>query len=105
MTTRTDDPSARPTALVGVTFVVLFVVVILGLQAYFARVQNEELESKLKGVSSEELARFHEEQLSQISEYRWVDRDSGTVAIPIERAMELVVSEESQDSPRRSPDR
>ena len=44
MMNRTDDPSSQPTAIVGVVFAILFFVVILGLQAYFARAQNEELE-------------------------------------------------------------
>jgi hypothetical protein len=31
------------------------------------------------------------EQRGQLSRYRWVDRDAGFAAIPIERAMDLVV--------------
>jgi hypothetical protein len=100
-TPRTDDPSSPPTAIVGLSFAVLFVVVVLGLQAYFARVQDEEREAKRQGVGSAELAGVEEAQLQRIGEYRWVDRDSGVVAIPIERAMELVVAEQAASAGAR----
>jgi hypothetical protein len=33
------------------------------------------------------------QQRNQLSRYRWVDRDAGFAAIPIERAMDLVVEQ------------
>ncbi len=33
------------------------------------------------------------EQLDAIRHYRWVDRETGTVTVPIDRAMELIVEE------------
>jgi hypothetical protein len=33
------------------------------------------------------------EQRRQLSRYRWVDRDAGFAAIPIERAMDLLVEQ------------
>ncbi len=36
------------------------------------------------------------EQLQRLHEYGWVDRDAGVVHIPIERAIERVVSEQQQ---------
>jgi hypothetical protein len=35
-------------------------------------------------------------QRAELSRYRWVDRDAGLAAIPIERAMDLVVQQEGQ---------
>jgi hypothetical protein len=42
-----------------------------------------------------------EEQLSQLSAYRWVDREAGVAAVPIERAMELVMEEENRKEAAR----
>jgi hypothetical protein len=45
-------------------------------------------------VTPEELAGARAEQLERLHTYRWVDEKAGTVAIPIERAMALVVAEQ-----------
>jgi len=88
-----DDPVTGTTAVVGVVFVLLFVIVILGLQAYFGRVQTEEYAVKVVDETPTEKVLVHAQQLDQLNGYHWVDRDSGTVSIPIERAMQLVVDE------------
>lgn len=88
-----DDPVTGTTAVVGVVFVLLFVIVILGLQAYFGRVQTEEYAAKVVEEPVTEKALARAEQLDRLNGYRWVDREAGTVAIPIEQAMELVVNE------------
>jgi hypothetical protein len=36
---------------------------------------------------------LRQRQREELSRYRWVDRDAGLVAIPIERAMDLVAKE------------
>ena len=43
----------------------------------------------------ENLVRQRAEQLQTIRHYSWVDREAGTVTIPIDRAMELVIEEHS----------
>jgi len=88
-----DDPSPIPTAYVVAIFVVVFVITLLGLQAYFGRVASEEQQAKLVAPRVEALEAARREQQARISDYRWVDADSGRVALPIERAMELVAAE------------
>ncbi len=36
---------------------------------------------------------LHHRQREELSRYRWVDRDAGLAAIPIERAMDIVVQQ------------
>jgi hypothetical protein len=96
MAKHVDDPSASPTAIVVVVFTLLVVITILALQAYFNRVNDEQLSEKVISQTPEEKAALFAEQRRELAGYRWVDRDSGVVGIPVERAMELVVAEQAQ---------
>jgi hypothetical protein len=88
-----DDPSAGRTAYVGAVFILLFVLTLIALVGYFDRVQTEEFEAKVIDRSAAPAHDLRSQQLGTIQEYRWIDRDAGTVTIPIERAMEVVVEE------------
>jgi hypothetical protein len=46
---------------------------------------------------AEDYRRIREEQSELLREYQWIDRDTGTVRIPIERAMKLIVERGSLD--------
>lgn len=98
MKTYTDDPSSAPTALVGFVFVVLVVITVIGLQAYFGRAEKEEFEAKVVGVPNLDRARIQLEQREEMAQYRWLDRETGTVGIPIEQAMEIVVRDLAGES-------
>jgi hypothetical protein len=91
-----DDPSSSSTALVSLVFWIIFVVTVIALIGYFNRVSTEVYQEKVIEQPSTAVRDLRAEQLGKIREYRWVDQDSGTVAIPIERAMELVVEERAQ---------
>jgi len=90
-----DDPSAASTLYVAVVFGLMFVLTLIALIGYYDRVRREEFEVKV--VNPTATAReLRARQLGTIREYRWIDRDAGTVAIPIERAMDLVVEERAK---------
>ena len=78
---------------IGVLFFVLVVVLILLVQAWFFQAQTAEYVRKIIEPRAEELASATAEQQESLHSYRVVDPEAGTVAIPIERAMELVVRE------------
>jgi hypothetical protein len=48
-------------------------------------------EPRLQASPSQEFQSYRETQIDQLNRYRWIDRDKGAVAIPIQRAMELIV--------------
>lgn len=89
--TRETDPNAPLTALVGVVSAVLLFVVIVGLQALFHRQEALERVRKVESVRSEELANNIASQQERLHGYRVLDPGSGAVAIPIERAREVVL--------------
>lgn len=95
-----SDPDTPRTLYVGVVGVVLVFVAIIALQALFYHVQESEVARKSGAGAPEELAALRAEQLELLNNYRWIDRNKGTVAIPIERAMELMVSELATDMTR-----
>ena len=57
---------------------------------------------RLQTATSRDLDALREEKRALLSEYRWLDRDSGVVRIPIERAMELLAARSGAQRPAGS---
>lgn len=99
-----DDVKTSTVALVGligaiVTFAVMLLVMVLYQQVSTRLVYDRQI-SQAPAELSEAIAN----QEARLAEYRWVDQPKGVVAIPIERAMELVVSELSSPG-SKSPEK
>lgn len=94
-----DELNTPAIVTVGIVASVVVFAVIVALQAWFAQAQRAEHQLKVVAPRSEELAGVVAEQQTQLHTYRWVDRQNGVVAIPIERAMELVAREHQSASP------
>ncbi len=90
---RTDEAGVRRSAVLGLVGAVALLVIIVTLQAYFARLRRGEAGRDAAAPPPAELATLRARQLERIGGYRWVDRERGIVAIPIGRAMELVARE------------
>jgi hypothetical protein len=88
-----EEPNSWMIVLSGGVFAILLVAAIFALQAYFHQSEGQENDRKVVSVAPEELALARAQQIGQINGYRWIDRASGAVAIPIEVAMEKVVRE------------
>jgi hypothetical protein len=93
------DPSASSTMLVGLIGAIALVVIIAGLSALYYGSAREEWEGKFLARSAAELTDVRAAQQAELEGYRWVDREQGVVAIPIERAMELVARELEREDP------
>ncbi|MEW6337969.1 MAG: hypothetical protein AB1625_11290 [Acidobacteriota bacterium] len=90
------DPNTPATVVVGVLSAVLLFALVVMLQAVFYWAEKAENRRKVVAVAPEELAGLRAAQLEQLHSYRWVDQNAGVVAIPIERAMALVVAEQGR---------
>lgn len=97
------DPNSRIMIYVGVIGIVLLVVTVFGTQAFTYGVQVQQTRRDVYGVPLPVLADVIKEQKLQIGETRWVDRDKGVVAIPIDQAMKLFVADVKAGKPRSSP--
>ena len=73
----------------GLTFFVVFLIFIL--EAWAMKLDTEMSVSK-KGTPAS-LSTYRDEQNVKLTGYGWVDQGKGQVRIPIERAMELTVTE------------
>ena len=93
------DPNAPLTALVGVVAAILLFVVIVALQAIFYRQETLERLRKQSPVRPPELAHRLAEQQERLHAYQLLDPSSGTVAIPIDRARELVLKRAQEGLP------
>lgn len=93
-----SDPDALRTVYVGAISVILTLVAVIALQAWYYQAQESEVARK--AVASEELSALRADQFELLQSYRWVDQTKGTVSIPIDRAMELVVRDLATDSTR-----
>ena len=90
------DPGEPRTGLIGVfmaAVVVGLALTILGVQAYFDHVKQQQIFVKVLAPVSEDLLDLHAREDSELHSYRYLDRTKGTVRVPIERAMELLAGE------------
>ncbi len=87
------EPNTPLTALVGIVFAILLFVVVVLLQAFFYQAEQQENVRKVVAVAPEQLSRLQAEQGELLHSYKVVDQQKGVVAIPIDLAMKLVVSE------------
>jgi hypothetical protein len=87
------EPNTPLTALVGIVFAILLFVVVVLLQAFFYRAEQQENERKVVAVAPAELSQLRAQQQELLHSYKLVDPSKGVVAIPIDVAMRLVVSE------------
>ncbi len=96
-TTHSDQTDTPAIVLVGLVGSILVFVIIVALQALFYNAMERENINKFYNRDSLTMSRLRSEQLEKINGYRWIDKENGVVAIPIDRAMELTVQELSQE--------
>ncbi|MGD1276989.1 MAG: hypothetical protein ABR964_07185 [Tepidisphaeraceae bacterium] len=76
---------------IGIVSGVLLVVMIIGTEAWYRSEEQSEIAAKAREYPYQPLIDLKASGSKRISEYRWVDRNNGVVAIPIERAMQIMV--------------
>ena len=90
---RYDDPNVAASAVVGVIGAIgLFVVIVL-LQTWFYRAEEDERFRKVYSQPYQELQKIDNEQLERLGSFGWISEGDGVAHIPIERAMKIVAEE------------
>ena len=92
MATR-DDVNTPAIALVGLISALLLFAIIILLQVVFYRLEAQQRYEKDVSQPPAELSNLVHNQQARLAEYRWVDEKKKIVAIPIQRAMELVLAD------------
>ena len=88
-----SDPDATSTLVVGIVGTILLVVTVVFVQGLYEKTNRAELAGKVVREAPAELRLLRVSQLERLETPRWIDKSKGIVAIPIDRAMEIVVRE------------
>ena len=88
-----SDPKSTPTLLVGAVGMILLMVTVLLVEVLYQRTSQAEVYRKVISEQPLELRQVQAEQLEQLNGYRWVSQPEGVAAIPIDRAIDLIVEE------------
>jgi len=89
----TTDPRSGAIALVGAATVILLVLIILGVQAYYDHARDQQIFVKQLQPVSEDLKALRAREDADLNSYRYIDRAKGAVRLPINRAMDLLIEE------------
>ena len=87
------DTNTGSIVAVGLIGSILLVVTVVALEALYGYVAQAEWTRKVVEIPDAGLRTYHAEQAERLNAYRLVDPATGTVTIPIERAMQLVADE------------
>jgi hypothetical protein len=93
------DPDALTTATVGIVGTILVAVAVVCVQGLYERANRSELKRKVIDVAPEELRNLRAAQRTRLNATGWVDRQNGYVAIPIDKAMELLAADPNPGAP------
>ena len=74
----------------------LVIVMAIGIQAWFLREVQREVAQKWDTTPLQPITDIRRQQETNISGYRWVDKDKKRVAIPIDEAMRMIVEQHQQ---------
>lgn len=88
-----DDPSVGPIAFYGLAGSLVFVAIVIWLAALVFSTQSELTAERVYRAEAQELVDLKSRQLANIHAYKIVDKSKGVVAIPIDRAMQIVAKE------------
>ncbi len=97
MAERYDDVNTPVIAAIGLLGAILIFAIILLLVVVFYHADARERVEKHFGAPPAELSNLVADQQAELASYRWVDEKKGIVAIPINRAKELVLEEISKE--------
>ena len=90
----TEEPKSAAIAIFGVAVVALLAIVVLALHFYFGRVRDQQVYQRVLAPESEDLVNLRNREVGQLyGGAQYSDRQKGTVQIPIDRAMEIMVKE------------
>lgn len=88
-----DEPSAGAIAGFAIGSLLLLVITIVAIQQYFEHIWNEAVYEKILAPPSELLREVRGRDDWNLTHYMYLDKASGQVRIPVDRAMELVLQD------------
>jgi hypothetical protein len=87
------EPSAGAIAGFMIMSLVLLVLTIVAIQQYFEHIWNQAVYEKILAPPSEQLREVRGRDDWNLTHYMYMDKASGQVRIPVDRAMELILQD------------
>jgi len=97
-----SEPDAFQIMFIGALGSILVVVSVFVVQGLYERRRHYEFQRKIVAETPRDLTEAREQQLAKFQP-RWIDREHGIVALPIERAMELLAASPDPAAPVGAP--
>jgi stringent starvation protein B len=91
-----QEPKAGLIAGLTLATFVAIIAVILGVQAYFDRVRDEQIYQAQLAPVSDDLKNLRNAEDEVLNSYKVIDKQTGIVQIPVKRAMELIAQEAAE---------
>ncbi len=87
------EPKVNAIVAFGIGSVLLLILMILAVQAYFNKIWNEAVYEKILAPPSQQLIQLHQREDWNLTHFGYFDKKSGTVRIPVSQAMESFAQE------------
>lgn len=91
-----SDVNVMKVTLPSIAFMAIIGLCLVGLDQYFMIAKEKMYYNQVLKPESKDLKELYQNEMNILSNYKLIDKDHGIVQIPIERAMELEVSENSK---------
>jgi hypothetical protein len=88
-----DAPQSAFIFLFALGGVAILALMVLGVDQLFNLSLREEIAQKLLRPENSMLRQLRADEQAKLTRYQWIDRKAGTLRIPLDRAMELTLSE------------
>ena len=93
----TTEPKGGFIAIFAIATVIMLLVTIFGIQYYFDQAFEEQTQNEVLAPESEQLKSLRASEDTQLYSYQYVDRAQGTVRLTVDRAMDLLAKEASEN--------
>jgi hypothetical protein len=90
-----QEPQAGAIAGFAIGSVILLIITILALQSYFNHIWEQAVFEKVLAPPSEQLLELRNREEWNLTHYGYIDKPTGVVRIPVDRAKELFEQEAS----------
>jgi len=91
-----DDPNAGIIALIGGAIVIIVIAVIMSVSYLYEVSRDEDVNTLVAQPVSQELLNLRAKEDGDLYQYKYIDRKTGAVRLPIDRAMELYAKEAAE---------
>lgn len=86
-----DRSNAQVIIAIGAVSGIMVLVLTIGLQAWFASEEQAELDRQYGTMVHTDIVALKKKQTENIGTYRWMDNDKKFAAVPIDRAMQMLI--------------